>query len=48
MPINEYLGLNDYVLEIGITPNRPDALSHVGIARELSALTKKKICLSKN
>jgi phenylalanyl-tRNA synthetase beta chain len=42
MPINEYLGLNDFVLEIGITPNRPDALSHIGIARELSAITKKK------
>lgn len=47
MPINEYLGLNDYVLEIGITPNRPDALSHVGIARELSALTKKKFVFPK-
>src|SRR5207237_5967323 len=25
--------------EINVTPNRPDALSHFGIARELSALT---------
>jgi len=47
MPINEYLGLNDFVLEIGITPNRPDALSHIGIARELSAITKKKFVFPK-
>lgn len=28
----------DDVLEIGVTPNRPDALGHVGVARELAAL----------
>ncbi|MFO0741101.1 MAG: phenylalanine--tRNA ligase subunit beta [Labilithrix sp.] len=28
----------DTVFEIGLTPNRPDGLGHVGIARELSAL----------
>ena len=28
----------DTVLEINVTPNRPDALGHVGIARELSAI----------
>ncbi len=33
------LGLDDHVLEIEITPNRPDCLSVLGIARELSALT---------
>ena len=33
------LGLDDVVLEVEITPNRPDCLSVVGIARELSALT---------
>src|SRR5204863_481870 len=33
------LGLDDVVLEIEITPNRPDCLSVVGIARELAALT---------
>ena len=32
------LGLEDVVLEVNVTPNRPDALSHLGIARELSAL----------
>ena len=33
------LGLDDHVLDVEITPNRPDCLSIVGIARELSALT---------
>jgi phenylalanyl-tRNA synthetase beta chain len=33
------LGLDDQVLEVEITPNRPDCLSVLGIARELSALT---------
>lgn len=47
MPFAEYLNLEDYVLEIGITPNRPDALSHIGIARELSAITKKKYIFPK-
>ena len=36
--ITEALGLNDVILEIAITPNRPDALSHIGVARDLSAL----------
>src|SRR5205085_626520 len=33
------LGLDDHVLEIEITPNRPDCLSVLGVARELAALT---------
>lgn len=37
--MDELLGLPDTVFEINVTPNRPDALSHLGIARELSALT---------
>lgn len=28
---------HDTVLELGITPNRPDALGHVGVARDLAA-----------
>jgi phenylalanyl-tRNA synthetase beta chain len=36
--VSEALGLNDVIIEIGITPNRPDALSHIGIARDLSAI----------
>src|SRR5688572_19667650 len=34
-----HLGLGDHVLEIEITPNRPDCLSVLGVARELAALT---------
>ncbi len=37
-PLTEALGLEDYVLEIGITPNRSDCLSVMGVAREVSAL----------
>lgn len=33
----DFMGMNDVVFEIGITPNRADCLSHIGIARELSA-----------
>src|SRR5262249_4013859 len=28
----------DTVFEIGLTPNRPDGLGHIGLARELAAL----------
>jgi phenylalanyl-tRNA synthetase beta chain len=30
-------GVADDILEVNVTPNRPDALSHLGIARELAA-----------
>ena len=38
-PVAE-LGLYDTVIEIDVTPNRPDALNHIGVARELSAYFK--------
>ncbi len=37
-PITEALELNDVIMEVAITPNRPDALSHLGIARDLSVI----------
>jgi phenylalanyl-tRNA synthetase beta chain len=37
-PIARALDLEDVLLEVNVTPNRPDALSHVGIAREVAAL----------
>jgi phenylalanyl-tRNA synthetase beta chain len=37
-PAAQALGLDDVVFEIGLTPNRPDCLGHLGLARELSAL----------
>lgn len=37
-PAAEHLGLaSDHVLEIGLTPNRTDAMGHVGVARDLIA-----------
>jgi phenylalanyl-tRNA synthetase beta chain len=35
--VRELLGLDDVVLDLSITPNRPDAMSIVGVARELAA-----------
>jgi len=35
----EYLGAGDTVFDIEVTPNRPDWLSVIGIAREVAALT---------
>lgn len=32
----------DVVLDIEVTPNRPDLLSHTGVAREISVLTRKE------
>lgn len=37
--IVEALGLDDVVLELEITPNRPDCLSMIGVAREISVVT---------
>ena len=37
-PAAEYFGLtSDYVLEVDLTPNRIDAASHFGVARDLAA-----------
>ena len=38
MDIREYLGLDDVVIEIGLTPNRGDCLSLAGLAREVGAI----------
>ena len=38
----EVLGLNDYILDLSITPNRADALSMRGLAYELGALYNQK------
>lgn len=37
VPLNKLLDKDDIVFELEITPNRPDCLSYIGIARELSA-----------
>ena len=41
--LQEYLGLNDWMLEVSITPNRGDCLSVLGLAREIAALTGGKL-----
>jgi len=43
VPFKDYLRINDTVFELEITPNRPDCLSHIGIARELSAYYGKEL-----
>ncbi len=37
-PFGEYHGEGDAVLELEVTPNRPDCMSMVGIAREVAAI----------
>jgi phenylalanyl-tRNA synthetase beta chain len=45
----EYFQLEtDYVFEIGLTPNRADAMSHFGVARDLMAAFKFKGVLPKD
>ncbi len=41
--LTEALDLNDAVLDLGVTPNRSDCLSIVGVAREVAAITGKQL-----
>jgi phenylalanyl-tRNA synthetase beta chain len=45
MDLRAYLDLDDQVLELNVTPNRGDAMSVLGIAREVAALTRDKIAV---
>jgi phenylalanyl-tRNA synthetase beta chain len=45
MPFAEYRGMSDTVLELEVTPNRPDCLSMGGVAREVGAITGKAVRL---
>jgi phenylalanyl-tRNA synthetase beta chain len=36
---------SDYTIEIGLTPNRADAASHIGVARDIKAAKKRALCL---
>lgn len=41
MPAKDYFGIkSEYILEVDITPNRADAASHYGVARDLAAFLK--------
>jgi phenylalanyl-tRNA synthetase beta chain len=43
--VRPFLGLDDVVLDVTATANRADALSMVGIAREVAALTNAKLSI---
>jgi phenylalanyl-tRNA synthetase beta chain len=43
--IVSYLGLDDYVLELGLTPNRSDCLSMIGVAYEVAAILGREVRL---
>ena len=46
LPAKDYFKLeDDYVFEIGLTPNRADAASHLGTARDLAAYLRSSIIL---
>ena len=42
-PINDVLPPGDVVFDLEITPNRPDGLCHLGVARELAAWFRKDL-----
>ncbi|MBX2915039.1 MAG: phenylalanine--tRNA ligase subunit beta [Cyclobacteriaceae bacterium] len=43
-PAAEYFNIQtDYVIEIGLTPNRADAASHLGVARDIKAAKKRML-----
>lgn len=45
-PAVNYFGISsDYLIEIGLTPNRADAASHFGVARDLKAVLGRSINL---
>lgn len=43
IPLFEALGLKDTIFEIGLTPNRADCLSVIGVAREIAAKLRKHV-----
>ena len=45
VPFAEYAGLSDTVLDLEITPNRPDCLSMAGMAREVGAMYRADVAL---
>jgi phenylalanyl-tRNA synthetase beta chain len=42
-PLRDALALDDTILTLGVTPNRGDVLSVLGVAREVSAITSKRL-----
>ncbi|PAF35094.1 phenylalanine--tRNA ligase subunit beta, partial [Terribacillus saccharophilus] len=42
-PVAELLNLDDVILELGLTPNRADAMSMLGVAYEVAAILGKEV-----
>lgn len=45
LPLGKALNIEDTVLDVNVTPNRSDCLNMIGIAREVAAITGKKLKL---
>jgi len=46
LPAKEYFKMeDDYLFEIGLTPNRADAASHLGVARDLAAYLRVELTM---
>lgn len=41
----QYMHLDDHILELDLTPNRADLLSHIGVAYELGAVTDTRVTI---
>ncbi|MBR3891367.1 MAG: phenylalanine--tRNA ligase subunit beta [Bacilli bacterium] len=39
----KYLGLDDIIFDVNITPNRGDAMSYIGVASDVAAILNKKL-----
>ena len=46
--LSQALNLSDPIFEIDLTPNRPDCLSVIGIAREIAAILGQELILAEN
>ncbi len=44
-PLSELYGREDWILDVEVTPNRPDQLGHIGVAREVAALYDRELKL---
>jgi len=44
-PLSELFGVEDWILDVEVTPNRPDQLGHIGVAREVAALYERELKL---
>lgn len=42
MDLADALEMNDIIIDVAVTPNRADALSHIGFARDIAAMFKRK------